>query len=759
MEMIRIPSELLNRLNPKTGFLTLGSYYRQIGRYFAIPLEWLQAFFRVLWACGLLLLISFLGFWVFTQTTQARDVFLSIGTDYQLAASAPGFIYRGHLPFFWSTLLYSLLLWYSGRIVLHTIHLSRTGEPAWDRKVIFFKTWLPRLFSSVPFAVNALAFAAVDFPAAVLWNLVFSAGIFLVLSFRLTFVRLLQSLLPDRFTPGNQMVGTGRRLNEIAAAGTPLYRLPVLPFFLLGAQLLVGILFSMEVSKPVWTALGAPAIFQLALSGSLMLIVFVTFLNHRSAYLFSIIAVAVLTLFSLNNQKHEINLMGSPSTGIQREEINYNFYKWLEEKVKNRPSDQGEPSSIPVFIVAAEGGGSKALNWTSLVMAQLRSLQDDHFSEHIYALTGTSGGAGGLIFDQALNRDRNADRSSGANLTEPHLQSLDDDLLTPLTGSLCYPDMIQRLLPISVNRLDRTRCLEESWEETYRNSFRGAGYSLNNAFLSLWRNQDKREPVLQIPNLLLNTCKSGTYEKMIISNLKLSSNYFPETIDFHDQVQQDISLKTAAAITAKYPFLRSSGKICSGQGDQASRKCLEVTDAGFQDNSSLQTAVQLLLLMKESSLTFQSETGNRVKLGLIYIRNSEDHRRKNTPHDDRAWDSRGIVGQEIKDHPEVTVDLIQRLSKPELLDFDFFQFTLNQEPTVSATASGQPWNKGQQRTVPIPDGWYLSKTAKAEILKQAKQISYSPEEIIRQFPDQTIQDKTAIQNALNFERLRGSLTN
>ena len=83
--------------------------------------------------------------------------------------------------------------------------------------------------------------------------------------------------------------------------------------------------------------------------------------------------------------------------------VNQAFEKWLA----NRPDlaeyrDRGKP--YPVYIVAAEGGGSYAAHHTAMVLAELQD-RCPRFRHHVFAISGVSGGSlGAAVFASVADR-------------------------------------------------------------------------------------------------------------------------------------------------------------------------------------------------------------------------------------------------------------------------------------------------------------------------------------------------------------------
>jgi hypothetical protein len=109
----------------------------------------------------------------------------------------------------------------------------------------------------------------------------------------------------------------------------------------------------------------------------------------------------------------------------------------------------------PLFIVATEGGGIRTAYWTATVLGTIQDA-DPSFADHIFAISGVSGGSlGAAVFD-ALE----AEATPQGEFTKRGQAILSQDFLSPAIATMLFPDLIQRFLPFPVLFLDRGRWLE-----------------------------------------------------------------------------------------------------------------------------------------------------------------------------------------------------------------------------------------------------------------------------------------------------------
>lgn len=179
---------------------------------------------------------------------------------------------------------------------------------------------------------------------------------------------------------------------------------------------------------------------------------------------------------------------------------------------------------MPVFLVAAEGGGVRAAYWTAVVLGRL---QDQHptFARQVFGISGVSGGSVGAAVFAALLRDRapdsrcrefarrqgHADDSTQLGAFETCAQEvLRQDLLSPGLGRLLAADFLQWFVPAPVPSFDRARTIEDSWSAAYEAAT--GRNTLDQPFLSISGGGPTPDAAdhLSHPALLLNGTHAAT---------------------------------------------------------------------------------------------------------------------------------------------------------------------------------------------------------------------------------------------------------
>jgi hypothetical protein len=264
--------------------------------------------------------------------------------------------------------------------------------------------------------------------------------------------------------------------------------------------------------------------------------------------------------------------------------------------------------------------------------------------------------------------------------------------------------LVQRFIPWKINRWDRARWLEDSWAYAYhKHSASPAnpnGFStLDSTFLSLW----PAVPDYRQPCLFLNSTVVETGQKAIAANVRLSPRYFVDVVDVHHTIGKSTLLKTAASVSARFPYITPAATLLAGRPDTLWG---HAADGGYFENTGLSTAVEVFNLLStriDSSYrddTFPSSLRRKIRAYVLYIRNNNYDPGPLKP-------MRGLY--EIRTPPEALLNAwdrgsvatsndVQRVVRKLRLPAQFDVYSLNRHSKVT-----------------LPLGWFLSETARKEM--------------------------------------------
>jgi hypothetical protein len=272
---------------------------------------------------------------------------------------------------------------------------------------------------------------------------------------------------------------------------------------------------------------------------------------------------------------------------------------WLVHRVAAMARVDKIPDRIPVVLVSAEGGGSRAALWTALVLGRLQE-RFPTFHDAIFAMSGASGGSLGVAVYGSLVADH-VDTAGDAPLTQiirPSREMLARDFLSPALASFVFTDLVRPFagwLPWTSN--DRAATLERSWEDAY-GATRGCSASsdeerarctpLARAYDDMWAGKH----AYRVPLLFLNSTQVHDGRRALLYPTAVYGQpaqrvkpiqTFEQAIDLAKELGAPIRLSTAVGLSARFPYVTPVGNIVRGP------HVLQFADGGYFDNSATVT--------------------------------------------------------------------------------------------------------------------------------------------------------------------------
>jgi hypothetical protein len=293
--------------------------------------------------------------------------------------------------------------------------------------------------------------------------------------------------------------------------------------------------------------------------------------------------IAWIAICSLTNDNHDVRTTVLP-TAFQRPQLIDALRDWHDKIDKKYPARPVHP----LYIVATEGGGIRAAYWTAAVLG---SLQDSEpaFADHVFAISGVSGGSVGASVFAALVAD-----GAPNEFAKRGEEMLGQDFLSPAIAAMLYPDFLQRFWPWPWTFLDRGHWLEQSWEEAWRKSVGSNRFA--QPFFDLWQDRQR-----YVPALFLNGTSVENGNRIIVSNIIVDETNFldaedatrkllPES-DQSDEAKRtnaivDLPLSTAAHFSARFTYVSPAGRFTSDGTHEV--------DGGYFENSAAATALDIL---------------------------------------------------------------------------------------------------------------------------------------------------------------------
>lgn len=645
-------------------------------------LNFLRSFLFVVSKFDFTLLVGIIGILAFSKADQAKDLFNDLAAD-----GIP--LYITIFTFFIT--IWAVLMWFVPRFVLRLTKITAASENnKWET---FFIKWIPRILGMLPFVVVVTGFLNAHSKGAVLYAICYAAlGLLTFFYFvyrRSIYVTLKGEAFADKYAP----------LNRFSVEKDSFWSVVTLPL----NRGIILLIISLNILFFLLATLSADSFFIFLKPGSVLALGFagwtglgiiIDYISNRYRFPVLVGLFIVGIVFSFFNNNHALRTSDrNPQIVESRPDFNTYLHHWLQHHSKSNTASQ----DYPVFIVASEGGGIRSTYWTLNLLAQMEAAVPG-FSNHLFAMSGVSGGNLGETFYQALLADGGA---SKLNMPEISHKLASFDYLSPITSALLYPDLAQRFIPYHINRWDRARWLEDEFGYQYQSLVKAS--TLDNGFLELWQNPDKTTRY-DLPCLFLNATHSESGRKAVFSNLRLDSAYFPDVVDVFAISKSDILLKAATSSCARFPILTPPALLQDGNGDWG-----HLVDGGYYENTGLETAFQLFRFIKNYNKygSFEGMDSLKGKLRpiIIFIQNGDVPYSfpviKNgyefgtiTSAFLNAWGRSGVARD--------------GLTKGTVNDFagpDYFKFQLDRKSKVN-----------------LPLGWYLSNAAKTELQNQVNRV-------------------------------------
>jgi hypothetical protein len=516
-----------------------------------------------------------------------------------------------------AVLVWALMVWYWPRVILaFQFEEWPPTKPSSERKtrILWFHRWIPRFLGALAFAAAALAIGLSASQYTHPMERVMSLAI---------------------LTGTTLLVGTGFVIFVIKRRQwfqlpkfeeEPLYhsrqQLPLVTRRVLYGSIvwLVALFLVFQYRDwNLWLApkLSAPTILVLAAASWVSVgTVLVYWGSWYRVPVFTLL-LTVVVLFSLWNDNHPVRWLdpsvpGAASAPVRRS-LSEQFEHWLQQRMREREQSQSA-APIPVIIVTADGGGSRAAYWTASVLAKIQEDRED-FAQHVFAISGVSGGSlGAGVFTALVAGRADPDSRCQDTLLDCARAILKRDLLAPTFATMLYPDLFQRFLPKAIPYWDRGWTLEATWEQAWH-EITGT-HRFERDFYELW-DDDKED---YVPGLILNSTSAEEGNRVLISNLKIqddattdcleafwtmTSSTFKDVYDHDHQLNlrrcnkgepprhRTVALSTAINGSARFSFVSPAGKV---------NRNLHIVDGGYFENSGATTAEEVVLAIRNHPL-------------------------------------------------------------------------------------------------------------------------------------------------------------
>ena len=383
-------------------------------------------------------------------------------------------------------------------------------------------------------------------------------------------------------------------------------------------------LFSLSIAVPVlggvprW--IGTVAVFNLFIVALTLFVGLGILVSDRFGIPVLLIVIGfavVLSLFDVNDN-HVVQQVEAKQKGSERGGAQDEFDVWLKSRA-DLAAYKSEP--YPVFVVSAAGGGLYAAHHTARFLARIQD-HCPHFAQHIFAISGVSGGSvGAAVFASLLNTKVPTQETvpnckafgRRGPLEQDVTAILSRDYLSPIVAATLFPDFLQRFIPVAIPKFDRGQVLDAVLEAAWRKRFPDKPNPLAMPMMDLW------DPKGVTPALVLNATHVATGGRFAMAPfmprrydqtaIKLewvqghlqNRSVLPTPGDPEPTGHEDLKLSSAAGISARFPWIMPPATVLAQKQDKNRKNTLlRLVDGGYFENSGADTAGDLIRAMEHA---------------------------------------------------------------------------------------------------------------------------------------------------------------
>lgn len=244
------------------------------------------------------------------------------------------------------------------------------------------------------------------------------------------------------------------------------------------------------------------------------------------------------------------------------------FKRWLlsfEDGPRNKP--------LPIFLIAAEGGGLRAAYWSGGVLTALDERTNRAFSAHTFAYSGVSGGALGI----AVHNSRRVNGFPAPTRTQ---QARGEDFLSPIVARLFLIEPLRTASTTLSNWFSpRGVIFEKLLEESYQLQYGTPSFAKD--FLSEYSlaGESKR------PIVVLNATDIESGGRLAFSNARLESHI--DAFSRLGPVAKGMKVSEVVHHSARFPLISPPGRLVdrAHTDKQSHIRRHGIVDGGYFENS------------------------------------------------------------------------------------------------------------------------------------------------------------------------------
>lgn len=399
----------------------------------------------------------------------------------------------------------------------------------------------------------------------------------------------LTGILQDKVVISHQLVQQGEEIicketKTLVKPDPKLFQPLFNRFWILFSIAITIVLLFCIAPFPFFSHVGALAILSLAFGCWITVYFALELLDKTQPFLVKLPWKAVvlfwIILVSIINHDHRITEHKEKNTTLlERLTVEQHFERW----VTAHEIDTTKTFS-PVFVVA-EGGALRTGAFASILLSVLADSLDSakiparaRIQERIYAFSSVSGGTiGANFFHTMLYHD------TTTKFSEHSQDFFSHDFLSATTGTLVFGEIVNMVIPVKIEALDRAYALEKSWEQAL-------SQSTENNILGL-----PFEKVVsdKSPALFIHSTEVETGRRSIFSNVKIDSE-FVHAVDLYAGISKPIPYSAALGVSARFPLLSPAAAVVINNC-----KVMHYVDGGYYENLGATTTREIILRLRK----------------------------------------------------------------------------------------------------------------------------------------------------------------
>lgn len=381
-------------------------------------------------------------------------------------------------------------------------------------------------------------------------------------------------------------------------------------FFLVVSSITAIVYFATVFSIDFAVYIGSFPFVFIAFGVLLLLGNTVAYISVLTRFNFHVVLLLLAFIIGLFNEPHNVQLekKKDPSRSFsKRQDIAGYLRSWVSDSARMHALNDTGVHAYPVIFSLADGGASRSGFWVAASLSYLEDRSGGKFSEHLFCLSGASGGSVGnaTFYNLLRSRDPLKQRPNGdTTMFHAATKYLKSDFLTFTLARMLGPDVFRHIFGLKFID-DRSAALAHAMETSCGTD--NFLYDSMATGLSQLVTQTDR-PYNHLPILCINTTRMQDGSPAVISTIKLGNAEYNQRLDVLSMLDTTAEMKLSSALVlgASFPYISPAGRFNSSfQLTQRDGTDIPVTepeyfvDGGYFDNSGSGVVNEMIGLIRD----------------------------------------------------------------------------------------------------------------------------------------------------------------